>query len=258
MPIAHEVSGPVDGDVVVLLNSLGSTRAMWDEQVAALSAQLRVVRTDTRGHGPSPLPDGPTTAADLGRDVLELLDHLGVERAHLVGLSLGGVTAQWVAAHAPQRVATLSLLATSAYWPDPRPWLERAATARAGGGTAALAPVVVQRWFTPALAERDPALVDWAVQMIAATSDEGYAACCEAVAGWDGRADLARITAPSLVIAGADDPATPPEMLREIADGITGATLHVLPRAAHLVNIEQADTVTQLLLVHLLGPTASS
>ena len=252
MTIAHEVLGPPDAPVLVLLNSLGSTRAMWDPQVGPLSERLRVVRTDARGHGGSAGVPGPWTVADLGRDVLELLDELGVARAHLAGLSLGGATAQWVAAHAPERVRTLSLLCTGAHWPDPQPWLDRAAAARSGG-TASIAPTVVQRWFTPELAQRDPALVQWATAMIASTPDQGYADACEAIAGWDGRPDLGRITAPTLVVAGAEDPATPPEMLREIAAGIPGAVLHVLPRASHLANLEQAGAVTQLLLAHVLG-----
>ena len=254
MRIAHEVTGPPDAPVLVLLNSLGSTRAAWFPQLVPLAEHLRVVRVDARGHGGSDAPPGPYSVAELGQDVVELLDGLGVGAAHLVGLSLGGATAQWIAAHAPARVATLSLLCTSAHWPDPEPWLQRARTARAEG-TSALAPTVVGRWFTPELAARDPALVAWAVDMISSTPDEGYAACCEAIAAWDGRADLARITAPTLVIAGADDEATPPAMLAEIADGVACADLHVLPRAAHLANIEHAGTVTALLLRHVLGPT---
>ena len=252
MTIAHEVLGPPDAPVLVLLNSLGSTRAMWDPQVGPLSERLRVVRTDARGHGESAVVPGPWTVADLGRDVLELLDELGVRRAHLVGLSLGGATAQWVAVHAPQRVHTLSLLCTSAHWPDVQPWIERAVAARTDG-VASLAPTVVQRWFTPELAERDPALVAWATAMIASTPAEGYATACDALAAWDGRPDLGRITAPTLVIAGAEDPATPPAMLHEIADGIAGSVLHVLPRASHLANLEQAGAVTRLLLAHVLG-----
>jgi 3-oxoadipate enol-lactonase/4-carboxymuconolactone decarboxylase len=252
MTIAHEVLGPPDAPVLVLLNSLGSTRAMWDPQVGPLSDRLRVVRTDARGHGESVVVDGPWTVADLGRDVLELLDELGVARAHLVGLSLGGATAQWIAVHAPDRVHTLSLLCTSAHWPDVQPWIDRAAAVRADG-VASIAPAVVDRWFTPELAQRDPALVAWAQDMVASTPAEGYATACEALATWDGRGDLGRITAPTLVVAGDVDPATPPAMLREIAEGIPGAALHVLPRASHLANLEQAGTVTRLLLAHVLG-----
>lgn len=253
--LAYETGGPADAPVLVLLNSLGSTRAMWDPQIGPLSEHLRVVRTDMRGHGQSPVPDGPYTMAELGRDVLALLDTLGVQRAHLAGLSLGGMVAQWLAAHAPERVHTLSLLCTTAGFEDPAAWHERAATVRENG-CAALAPTVVQRWFTPALAERDPELVARNVAMIGATPAEGYAGCAEAIADWDGRADLGRIAARTLVIAGVHDPATPPAHLEKIAAGIAGAQLHVLDRAAHLVNIEQAGTVTQLLLEHVLGGRA--
>lgn len=254
MTLAHTITGPTDAPVLLLLGSLGSTQAMWRPQVGPLAEHLRVLTVDTRGHGGSAVVSGPATVAALAGDVLALLDELGLHRVHLAGLSLGGTMAQWLAVHAPERVASLALLATSAHWPDPQPWLDRAATARAEG-TAALAPTVVQRWFTPALGERDPELVAWAQAMIASVPGEGYAAACEAIAAWDGRADLGRITARTLVVAGLDDPATPPAMLREIADGIPGAVLHELA-GAHLVNLEAAGAVTALLREHVLGPGA--
>ncbi len=251
MTLAHEITGPDGAPVLVLLGSLGSTRAMWDPQVGPLTETLRVLRVDTRGHGASAVVPGAATIGALAQDVLGLLDSLGLERVHLAGLSLGGTMAQWIAVHAPSRVASLALLATSAHWPDAQPWRDRAATTRSDG-TASIAETVVDRWFTPALAQRDPVLVAWARDMVASTDGEGYAAACDALATWDGRADLGRITARTLVIAGTDDPATPPAMLREIADGITGAELHELP-GGHLVNVESAGAVTALLLAHVLG-----
>lgn len=252
---AHDVTGPQGAPVVVLLGSLGSTRAMWDPQVGPLSRDHRVVRVDLPGHGGTPLgehgqPDQELTAADLGAAVLAVLDHLGVARAHLVGLSLGGVTAQWLAVHAPARVLTLSLLCTSAHFGGATNWRERAAAVRADG-TASIAEAVVARWFTPALAARDPELVAQARAMVAGTPDDGYAACCEVLAGWDARPDLGRITAPTLVLGGSEDPATPPEHQQVIADGVVGAVLHVLDGAAHLANLEAAGAVTALLLAHL-------
>lgn len=258
---AHDVTAPTTGDpdapVVVLLGSLGSTRAMWDPQVGPLARDHRVVRVDLPGHGGTPLPAHDLGPSDLGAAVLAVLDDLGVDRAHLVGLSLGGVTAQWLAVHEPTRVASLALLCTSAHFGGATSWTDRAAAVRAGG-TASIAEAVVERWFTPGLAARDPRLVADARAMVAATPDDGYAACCEVLAGWDARPDLGRVTAPTLVIGGSEDPATPPEHQRVIAEGIVGARLEVLDGAAHLANLEAAGAVTALLLEHLAAATGAS
>ncbi len=253
--LAHDVTGRADAPVVVLLGSLGTDRTVWDPQLGPLAEHLRVLRVELRGNGASPAPEGPYTMAELGGDVLALLDRLELPRAHLVGLSLGGMVTQWIAAHSPERVHTLSLLSTSAHFDEPQAWRQRAATVRQSG-CAELAPTVVQRWFTPELAQRDPALVRRYVAMVGATDPQGYAGCAEAIAGWDGRADLGRITARTLVVAGADDHATPPSHLETIADGVADAHLHVLTRAAHLCSVEQAGAVTQLLLDQLVGEHA--
>jgi len=246
--------GREDAPAVVLAGSLGSTLAMWDEQVPALSERFRVLRFDTRGHGRSPVPDGPYSLDDLVDDAVEVLDRWGIASACFVGLSLGGMTAMRLAARYPKRVQRLVLLCTTARFTTSAAYLERAAAVRAEGGAAGIA-AGVDRWFTATVAA--PVRV-WAEQMVASTPAEGYAACCEAIAGMDLMADLAHISAPTLVVAGADDPATPPEHLRTVADGIRGARLLVLPRAAHLANVEQSVAVTSLLLAHLdpAGETA--
>jgi 3-oxoadipate enol-lactonase/4-carboxymuconolactone decarboxylase len=246
----HVLEGPADAPVVVLGGSLGSTLAMWEPQVPALMGRFRVLRYDARGHGRSPVPPGPYALDDLVDDLLALFDRLDVQRAHLVGLSLGGMTAMRLAAREPSRVDRLALLCTSAKFPSPTPWAERAATVLAEG-TAAIAEAVVDRWFTPALRDTDPALVDRMRAMVAATPADGYAACCTAIERMDLLADLSRITAPTLAVAGADDPATPPEHLRTIAGGIPGARLLMLPQAAHLASVEQATAVNAALLAHL-------
>ncbi|PSK98871.1 3-oxoadipate enol-lactonase [Murinocardiopsis flavida] len=248
--VHHTVDGPPDAPVLLLSGSLGSTAAMWEPQATALRDTFRVVRYDTRGHGRSPVPPGPYTVADLGRDALALLDRLGVRRAHIAGLSLGGMTALWLAANAPERVDRLALLCTSARLGPPEAWAERAATVRAEG-TGAVAGAVIGRWFTPGFAAREPATVERMRAMVAATPAEGYAACCEAIQGFDLRADLARVTAPTLVVAGAEDPAAPPEHGERLAAGISGADLHVLPAAAHLASWEQSGAATRLLRAHL-------
>ena len=248
--LAYTVDGSADAPVVLLSNSLGATRAMWDPQVPALAERYRVVTYDTRGHGESPVPEGPYTLDDLVDDAVALLDEVGAPRAHVVGLSLGGMTAMRLAAREPGRVHRLALLCTSSLLGQRSTWVERAATARTQG-TGELAPTVVGRWFTPGFAAAHPDLVARMQAMIAGTPDEGYAGCCEAIADMDLRADLASISAPTLVIAGEDDPATPPEHLRAIADGIDGAELLTLRPAAHLANVEQALQVTGALLGHL-------
>jgi 3-oxoadipate enol-lactonase len=248
--VHHVVSGRPDGPTVVFSNSLGSTHRMWDAQLPAFEERFRVVRYDTRGHGQSPVPEGPYTIDDLADDVVALLDTLGIERTHLVGLSLGGMTAMRVAARHPERVDRLAVLCTGAQLPPASGWTDRAATVRADG-TAAVAESVVARWFTPDFLAAHPQQKALHEQMVTATPAEGYAACCEAIAALDLRADLAQITAPTLAIAGADDPATPPAKLAEIVAGLRDSRLLEVAPAAHLANVEQADTVTPALVDHL-------
>jgi 3-oxoadipate enol-lactonase len=247
--VSYTVSGPDDAPVVVLSHSLGATRAMWDPQVAALAERYRVVAYDTRGHGESPAPAGPYTIDDLTDDLVALLDEVGAERAHVVGLSVGGMTGLRLAAREPERVDRLAVLCSSAK-PEPQGFLDRAAAVRSGG-TAAIAPTVVGRWLTPAFAAEHPDLVARLEAMIAAADDEGYAGCCEAIAALDLRADLGRITAATLVVSALEDPALPPEHQRVIADGIPGAQLLVVSPGAHLANLEQSLQITGALLGHL-------
>jgi 3-oxoadipate enol-lactonase len=247
--ISYTVDGAADAPVVVLSNSLGATRAMWDPQVPALAERFRVVTYDTRGHGESPTPAGPYRLDDLVDDLGALLDEVGAERAHVVGLSLGGMTALRLAAREPDRVHRLAVMCTSAK-PDPTPFLDRAAAVRSGG-TAPLAPAVVGRWLTPAFAADHPDLVARLEAMIATADDEGYAACCEVVASVDLRADLGRITAATLVISGWEDQALPPAHQQAIVDGIPDAELVTVSPGAHLANLEQPLKVTGALRGHL-------
>jgi 3-oxoadipate enol-lactonase len=246
--VSYTVDGAADAPVVVLSHSLGATRRMWDPQVPVLAERYRVVTYDTRGHGESPAPAGPYTPDDLVDDLVALLDEIGAERAHVAGLSLGGMTAMRLAAREPQRVDRLALLCTSAK-PDPQPFLDRAVAVRSGG-TAPLAPAVAARWLTPAYAAERPDLVAELEAMIAGADDDGYAACCEVVAAVDLRDDLARIAAPTLVVAGAQDLALPPAHQRLIADAIPGAELLTVSPGAHLANLEQPLQVTGALLGH--------
>jgi 3-oxoadipate enol-lactonase len=249
----HHVSeGPVDAPPLVLLCSLGSTVDMWEPQRRELVDEFRVISLDTRGHGGSPVPEGPYEVADLARDVLETLDDLGAAKAAFAGVSLGGAIAQWIGLHAPQRAGSLALLCTAARFPNSGTFRERAATARAEG-VETIADAVVDRWFTDDFPDTNPDAVRRMRDMIAATPAEGYAGCCEAVAAWDAVDDLGRIDVPTLVISGVEDPATPPECQQQLADGIPGARLESVTDAAHLASYQRPEVVTPLLREHAKG-----
>jgi len=251
----HEQSGPEDGAPVVLLgSSLGTTLEMWTPAVAALERRHRIVRFDHRGHGRSPLPPGPCEVADLGGDVLALLDRLRLERVSYVGVSLGGMVGMWLAAHAPERIERLVCVCSSAYLPPPEVWAARAASVREAGSVGVLSDSVLERWFTRAYAEAHPDVMAWMDTMLCECPAEGYAACCGVVEHLDLRGDLGLIRAPTLVIAAAEDPSTPPEHSATIADGVPGARLEVLPQGAHLAAIERADEVVALIERHLEAP----
>ncbi|PVG80647.1 3-oxoadipate enol-lactonase [Nocardioides gansuensis] len=250
--VHHVVTGRTDGHVVVLSNSLGATHRMWDANLPALEEQFRVVRYDTRGHGDSPVPPGPYSIDDLADDVVALLDQLGVERAHFVGLSLGGMTGMRLAARNPERVEGLVVLCTGAHLTPASGWHDRAATVRADG-TKAVAEAVVARWFTPGFLEANPDVKASSEATVAGTPAEGYAGCCEVIAAMDLREDLPSITAPTLAIAGADDPATPPPDLEAIASAVQHGRLLVVPDSAHLANAQQPGIVTAAIIKHLRG-----
>jgi len=238
--------------VLVFSNSLGTTNEMWEPQLPALTKSFRVLRYDRRGHGRSEVPPGPYTIADLGRDVLELLDSLELERVSYCGLSIGGMDGMWIAANAPERVDRLCLCSTSANLGPPELWVDRAATVRTDG-TGAVADATMGRWFSPAFHEAHPEVVARFREMVASTPAEGYASCCEAIRDWDFRDELGRIYAPTLVLSAELDPSTPPEHGRLVADGIPGASFVVVPEAAHLVNVERQAEVDEALLRHLTG-----
>ncbi|MGH3920218.1 MAG: 3-oxoadipate enol-lactonase [Pseudonocardiaceae bacterium] len=247
--VHYELTGSSDLPVLVLAGPLGSTMQIWQPQVEAFAEQFRVLRYDHRGHGGSPVPSGPYVIADLAVDVLALLDRLDIERAAFCGLSLGGMVGIWLAAAAPERLSSLVLCSTSAHFDDVGPYLERAASVR-WAGTSSLAPEVVAGWFTPEWAAAHPEVVQQATQMIAGTADEGYAACCSAIAAWDARRLLGRILTPTLVIAGSQDQRTPvTPHAKALAAGIYRAKLEVLD-AAHLAPIEQADRANRLIAKH--------
>lgn len=245
----HRLDGAEDAPALLLLCPIGTELGVWDPLIPALARRFRVVRCDTRGHGASPVPKGPYTVAELGQDVLALLDRLGIARASICGSSLGAMIAMWLGVNAPARVERLVLLCTSAQLGAPEGWHERAAAVRAQG-TASIAKMSVGRWFTTAFAERMPVLIAAMEAMVARSPDEGYAACCEALASWDIRAQLSAINAPTLVIAGADDPATPPAHAYTIGAAVPGCRVEVLAAASHFAAMERPLLVARLLLEH--------
>ena len=245
--------GPRDGPLLVLVNSLGSTNAIWDPVMGALARERRVVRFDLRGHGRSSAPPGPYEIADLGRDLGDVLDRLGAERAAVCGISLGGMGAIWLAAHAPQRVERLVLCCTSARLGPAEMWRDRAALVRTAG-MSAVAEAVARRWVTAESALRDPARLARLVAMVASCAPEGYAAWCDAIGRMDLRPELASIEAPTLVIAGAEDPAIPMGDLRALEARIEGARLEVVAAGAHIPMIDAPDAVSALILEHLRVP----
>ncbi len=247
----HRVfDGPRDGPVLVLSNSLGTALEMWDPQLGTLAVGFRVLRYDMRGHGRSPVPPGPYDLADLGADLLALLDDEGIDRAHLCGLSLGGLTSLWVAAHAPERVASLTVLSAAASFPSRERYAERAALVRERG-TGAVADGVLGRWLTPGFAAANPDVAARLRAMILTTAAEGYAACCEAVASADLGPDLATIVAPTLCLAAADDPALPIADVEQLASRLPHGRFGLVRGAAHLQNVERPAEIAGLIAGHI-------
>jgi 3-oxoadipate enol-lactonase / 4-carboxymuconolactone decarboxylase len=245
----HRLEGPDGAPVVMLAGSLGTSMQMWDDQAAAFAAGHRVLRYDHRGHGGSPVPPGPYTMDELVDDVLALLDRLGIERVTFCGLSMGGAVGMTLALRAPERIERLVLCCTAMHLGPPEQWLDRAATVR-DHGIEALAPTVLERWLTPSA---PPEMVARLYSLLRSTPAEGYAGCCEAIAGYDVRGALGAVRAPTLAIAGAHDPATPPAELEAIVAEIPDARLHVLGGAAHLANVEQASAFNHALASFLEG-----
>lgn len=233
-----EVTGAKGMPLLVLSNSLGAGRGMWDELVQLLKPIARIVRYDNRGHGRSDAPIGPLTLDRLGRDVLAIMDHLRVERAIFCGLSLGGLVGMWLGANASRRLDGLILANTAANFPPAELWKGRAEAVRASG-MAPLVGATLERWFTKAFRDEAPARVAEIGRTLSSTSVEGYATCCEVLAQSDMLPFLNRISCPVRVIAGQYDPSTPPSRGTEIIEATTDAEMVTL-EAAHLSSIEAA------------------
>jgi 3-oxoadipate enol-lactonase len=243
--IHAEIEGPERAPVLMLSNSLGTNLHMWDEQVAPFTRHFRLLRYDRRGHGKSSVPKGPYTMERLGRDVLAVLDALGIETINWCGLSMGGMVGMWLGAHAANRIDKLILSNTSAYFPDKTMWEGRIKLVR-DKGLEATVDANMERWFTPEFRARSGAAMAKMREMFLATEVDGYVGCGEAIRDMDHRPLLPKIARPTLVIAGRRDPATTLEAGEYIKANVPGAKIVVL-EAAHISNLEQpqvyADTV---------------
>ena len=240
--LRYRLDGPTTAPVVMLSNSLGTDLSMWDPQVPTLARTFRVLRYDTRGHGGSEITPGPYTIERLGRDAVGILDALGIGAAHFCGLSLGGIVGMWLGVNRPARIVRLALCNTAAKIGTPESWNARIDAVR-NGGMAAIAPTIIERWFTARFRESEPATVMRTQRALEKMSTDGYIASCAAVRDMDLRDQIAAIRAPTLVIAGTHDVPTPAADGREIAARIPNARYVELP-AAHLSNIETAGAFT--------------
>jgi 3-oxoadipate enol-lactonase len=246
--VHYQLDGDPDSVMLVLSNGLGTDLRMWDPQIPALTRHFQILRYDTRGHGGSSVPSRGATIDRLGRDVLQLLDHLRVDRVHFCGLSLGGMTGMWLGVHAPDRLRSLALANTSARIGPPDMWNTRIAAVNASGMTA-ISKAAMVRWFTPDYMARQPAAVASLKDMFERTSPAGYVSCSVAIRDADLRAEIARIAVPTLVITGRHDVGTPPAAGQFLAARIEGARVVELD-AAHLSNIEAPVAFEEALLGH--------
>ena len=257
MPIAHVngtdifyvTQGNPSHPAIVFSNSLGTDHSMWQAQADALSKAFHVIRYDTRGHGKSASPAGPYQLEQLGRDVIALLDFLHIDQAHFCGLSMGGVTGQWLGINAGTRINSLVLANTAAKVGNSEAWLSRAAAVRANG-LQSLADTAASRWFSPAFIEQQSAAVTALSDHLAGESAEGYASCCEALADADLRDQISAIANTTMIVAGEYDPVTTVADATFMQQKIPHSHTVVLA-ASHISNIEAEQAFTKALLSFL-------
>jgi 3-oxoadipate enol-lactonase len=248
--------GAVNRPVLLLAHSVGCDLTLWDPQVAALADRFRIIRYDARGHGASTAPDGPYTVEQLGADALAVLDHFGVRKAHLCGLSLGGTLGQWLALNAPQRLASLTLCDTAARLGTVEGWQSRIDAAMAHG-TSSIADMSMTRFFSDRFRQDDPETVERFRQTLIRTADCGFAGCCAVLRDCDFRTRLMEIAIPTLVMTGLLDVPTPPADSRELAARIHGAKL-VLLDAGHISAVEAPAAFNAALVDHVTAVEANA
>ena len=248
--LAYQIDGSEGAPALALVNSLGTNLRMWEPQMARFSQAFRVVRYDCRGHGASAAPPGEYTIEQLGRDLLALLDALRIERAHVCGLSLGGMVALWLAANAPERVARVVFADTAARIGTVESWTARIALARTAG-MSAVAELALARFLSARFRSQHPDVARQLREMVESTNLEGYTGACAALRDADLRPSLPAITAPSLIIVGEGDESTPPAQARALHSAIRGSELVIVHDAAHLANVEQPEAFSRAALAFL-------
>ncbi|WP_105970053.1 bifunctional 3-oxoadipate enol-lactonase/4-carboxymuconolactone decarboxylase PcaDC [Streptomyces geranii] len=246
--LQYRFDGPDDAPVLILGPSLGTTWHMWDRQIPELVKQWRVFRFDLPGHGGAPAhPSG--SVGDLAARLLATLDAVGVQRFGYAGCALGGAIGAELALRHPERLASLALIAASPRFGTADEFRQRGVIVRTNG-LDPIARTSPERWFTGGFAAAQPAITEWAVQMVRTTDPGCYIAACESLASFDVRGELARVGVPTLVLVGSDDQVTGPAEARTLVAGIPDARLAVVPGASHLVPVEQPAAVTDLLVRH--------
>lgn len=255
--IAYRLEGEANKPVLVLSNSIGTTMHMWDRQLAQLTEHFRVLRYDTRGHGQSGVPSGPYSLDRLGRDVIELLDALGLDKVYFMGLSLGGFIGQWLGVHAPERIARLVLSNTSPYLGPAAQWDERIAATLAAPDMKEIAEGFLANWFPASMREDGDPVVDVFRTMLLETERQGLAGSFAAVRDTDLRRTIGLVPVPTLVVAGREDTVTLASHSEQIASTIPGARLVILP-VVHLSNIELPERFMDAVLGFLLSPAQKS
>lgn len=251
--IAYQIDGGDRLPVLVLSNSIGTTLHMWDGQIDVLSQRFRVLRYDTRGHGASGVPAGAYSMDRLGRDVIELLDALGIARAHFLGLSLGGFIGQWLGVHAPERIDHLILANTSSYLGPAPQWDARIAATLQAPDMMDTAAMFLGNWFPAAMLKAGGPVIDHFRTMLLATNPQGLAGAFAAVRDADLRRTIALINRPTLVIAGRDDTVTAASHGALIAATVPGSMWVEMP-TVHLSNIERPAEFVDAVLSFLPRP----
>ncbi len=252
-PVVLHVAEDGRGDAVVLVHAIGCDLGMWDDVAPMLATHFRVIRVDARGHGASPVPPRPYSLGELAGDVVAVLDRLRIERAHWVGLSMGGMVGQAFALAHGDRLGRLVLAnTTSSYGADGRQMWEARAKAVEEGGMAAITELAMTRYFSDEFRARQPGAVDRIRRRFLATDPRGYIGCCDAIRDLDFTSRLAAIKARTLAIAGGKDVGTPPAMSEAMAAEIRGARMAVIAGAAHLSAVENPDAFATLVLDFLL------
>ncbi len=250
-PLHVEVEGPENAPALMLSNSLGTDLHMWDDQAGEFAKHFRLIRYDRRGHGQSGVTKGPYNFDIFGRDIVKILDGLKIKKTNWCGLSMGGMDGQWLGANAGDRIEKLVLANTNFYYADKTPWNDRIKFVEEKGLADLVGPNM-ERWFTKEFRDRAPQVIARVTKMFLGTKVPGYVASCAAVRDMDFRATNPKVKAPTLVIVGAKDPATPPAAGEAIAKAIPGAKLVSL-EAAHISNIEQPKAFADAVLSFLKG-----